>query len=205
MSNDHIPPKTELDVAQLQLQALETWHRARRLAERAAAVTTQSREARMDLDRRLDVIHAQHQAIIARTDEQLRTSVHLLRDAEPRRAVVAHRNEWFAGRVCAGLEARGFTVVARLDNGAEVVGIAVAEQPDLLLVEDRLAMLSGEDVVREVRRYAPVTLIAAQVAYEDRIGPMLEAGATTAYTRRVPPLEVVSDVVRLLADERQPA
>ena len=205
MSNHHTAPRTELDVAQLQLQALEAWHRARKLAEHAAAVTTQSREARMDLDRRLDVIRAQHQAIIARTDEQLRTSVSLLREAPTRRAVVAHRNEWFAGKVCADLEARGVQVVARLENGAEAVGIAVAEQPDLLLVEDRLAMLSGEDVVREVRAYAPVTVIAAQVAYEDRIGPMLEAGATTAYTRRVPPVDVVSDVVRLLTSDPQPA
>lgn len=205
MSDDRTASPTELDVAQLQLQALETWHRARRLAERAADVATRSREARMDLDRRLDVIRAQHAAIIARTDEQLRTGAPLLREALPRRAVVAHRNEWFAGKVCAGLEAAGVQVLVRVENGAEAVGVVVAEQPDLLLVEDRLAMLSGEDVVREAREYAPVTVIAAHVAHEDRIGPMLEAGATTAYARRIPPREVVDDVLSLLTRTGQPA
>jgi len=54
--SDHRPIRTELDIAQRQLQALESWHRARRLAERAADVTTASRETRMDLDRRLEVM-----------------------------------------------------------------------------------------------------------------------------------------------------
>ena len=196
---------TELDLAALQLQALERWHDARRTAERAAAVTEQSREARMDLDRRMEVLRAQHDAIVRRTEEQLRSSVRLLREVPARRAVLAHRDAWFRGRVCADLAARGVEVVAELENGAEAVGVAVAEQPDLLLVEDRLAMLSGEEVVREVRSYAPRTLIAAQVAYEDRLSVMFDAGATAAYTRRVPPLDVAADLARLLSRVEQPA
>jgi len=204
MSN-HRPIRTELDIAQLQLQALESWHRARRLAERAAEVTTASRESRMDLDRRLEVIRAQHQAIIERTEHQLRSSVRLMRELPPRRAVIAHRNEWFASKLTADLETHGVEVLARLENGAEAVGLSVAEQPDLLVVEDRLAMLSGEDVVREVRQYAPETLIAAQVAYEDRIGALLEAGADRAYTRRMPPADVARDLVELVVRSPQPA
>ena len=196
---------TAAELVELQLQALEVWNRARAAAERAAAVTTASREVRMDLDRRMDVLRAQQAAIVEHTEQQLRASVRLLHADLPRRAVVAHRNEWFVQKVCGDLEACGVEVVARLENGAEAVGIAVAEQPDLVIVEDRLAMLSGEDVVRDVRRYAPRALIAAQVAYEDRVAPMLEAGADTAYTRRVPPLDLSADVHRLLDLERQPA
>ena len=58
-------------------------------------------------------------------------------------------------------------------------------------------MMSGEDVVREVRAFAPWTRIGAQVAHGDRIAAMLEAGAHTAHTRRVPP----ADVAAALADE----
>jgi hypothetical protein len=53
-------------------------------------------------------------------------------------------------------------------------------------------MMSGEDVVREVRAFAPMTRIGAQVAYDDRIALMLEAGAHSAYTRRVPPADVAA-------------
>jgi CheY-like chemotaxis protein len=197
------PRPTEAEIARLQLQALEAWHRARRIAEQAAAVAHQSREARMDLDRRLEVLRAQHEVIIRRTEDQLRESVRLMRALPSPRAVVAHRNEWFRAKVCADLQARGVDVLAQVENGAEAVGILVAEQPELMLVEDRLEMISGEEVVREARRYAPATLIAAQVAYEDRIGPMLEAGANTAYTRRVPPLDVAADLYRLLVREDQ--
>ena len=201
-----LPPRpTDLDLTALQLEGLRRWHAARREAEQAADGASRSREARMDLDRRLEVLRAQHEAIVRRTEEQLTASVRLLREAPALRAVVAHRNEWFRDKVRTDLASRGVEVVAALENGAEAVGLAVAEQPDLVLVEDRLTMLSGEDVVREVRGYVPHAVIAAQVAYEDRIGPMLEAGATKAYTRRVPPLEVSADLLDLLSREHQPA
>jgi CheY-like chemotaxis protein len=193
---------SELELASMQLRAIDMWHRARRMAQEAAEATARSREMRMDVDRRLEVLRAQHEAIVRRTQESLARSVHVMTATFPRRAVVAHRNEWFADKVCADLTRRGVTVLGRFDNGAEAVGVAVAEQPDLVLVEDRLAMLSGEEVVREVRQYVPESVIAAQVAYEDRIVAMLEAGATSAYARRVPPLEVSGDLVRLLAEQQ---
>lgn len=200
---DHSPSHSELELASMQLRAIDMWHRARRMAEDAAAASAKSREMRMDLDRRLEVLRAQHEAIVARTESSLASSVRVIRGTAPLRAVVGHRNQWFGDKICGDLTRRGVEVVGRFENGAEVVGATVAEQPDLVLVEDRLAMLSGEEVVREVRRYAPESLIAAQVAYEDRIAPMLDAGADTAYARRVPPLEVSSDLVRLLSTHLQ--
>ncbi len=59
-------------------------------------------------------------------------------------------------------------------------------------------MMSGEDVVREVRTFAPLTRIGAQVAYDHRIAAMLEAGAHTAYTRRVVPTDVARGLAELL-------
>ena len=190
---------SELELAAAQLAAIDRWHAARRAASATAERAAASREARMDLARRMDVIRAEHRAIVERTDAQLRASAELLRTSAPRRAIVVHRNSWFTDKVCAELHLRDIQVVSRLTNGAEAVGAVVAEQPDLLLVEDSLPMMSGEDVVREVRTFAPRTRIAAQVAYDDRIAAMLQAGADSAYTRRVPPSDVVAGLLELLS------
>jgi len=197
------PRRSDLDLARQQLAAIDRWHATRRAAQDAEQRTAASREARMDLARRLDVIRTEHRAIVERTDAHLRTSVGLLQRTSPRRAIVVHRNTWFTDRICADLALRSITVVASLTNGAEAVGATVAEQPDLLLVEDSLPMMSGEDVVCEVRAFAPLTRIGAQVAYDDRVASMLEAGADVAYTRRVPPAEVVEGLAGLLVRPRQ--
>jgi CheY-like chemotaxis protein len=197
-------PRSDLDLFRQQLAAIEHWHQARRATQEAAQRTTASRETRMDLARRLDVIRAEHRAIVERTDAQLRSSVELLQRTTTRRAIVVHRNSWFMDKVAADLGLRDIVVVARLTNGAEAVGAVVAEQPDLLLVEDTLPMMSGEDVVREVRTFAPLTRIGAQVAYDDRIAALLEAGAHSAYTRRVPPADVAAALAGLLATGARP-
>ena len=197
--------RSDLDLARQQLDAIDRWHAARRDSAAVASATAASREARMDLARRMDVIRAEHRAIVERTDAHLRTSVELLQRAAPRRAIVVHRNSWFSDKVCADLAQRSILVVARLTNGAEAVGATIAEQPDLLLVEDSLPMMSGEDVVREVRRFAALTRIGAHVGHDERIAAMLDAGADTAYTRRVPPADVVEGLVDILARPRQPA
>ena len=115
--------------------------------------------------------------------------------------VFVHRNAWFTDKVCAALLGSGLEVVARLTNGAEAVGVAVAEQPDLLLVEDSLPMLSGETVVREVLACAPATIAVGQVASDSGVASMLEAGARAAFTRRVPPADVARGLVALLERE----
>ncbi|MFP5218199.1 MAG: hypothetical protein ACLGIG_00465 [Actinomycetes bacterium] len=192
--------RTEADLTRMQVEAVDAWHRARRVAEEAAATREASREVRMDLSRRLEVLRAQHEAIVARADRHLSQSVHLLTRRTPLRAVVVHRNAWFVSKLATGLEAAGIEVLEALENGAEGVGVVVAEQPDLLLVEDVLPMLPGEEVVRETRRFSPDTVVAAQVAYADRIAAMVEAGAATAFTRQIPPQDVAREVVGLLTE-----
>ena len=190
-------PRSELALAAQQLRAVESWHRAR-VQQEAAQTGARSREARMDLARRMEVLRRQHEAIIRRSEEQLRSSGRLLHNAAPTRAVVVHRNEWFLGKLVEGLRALDIDVVAQLDNGADAVGTVVAEHPDLLLVEDNLPRQPGPDVVRLSRVYAPDTVIAAHVAYDDRVPVMIEAGAQAAYTRRVPPSEVAEALGQLL-------
>lgn len=191
-------PRTQLDLTAQQLQAITRFNDARRMAESAAAAVARSREMRMDVTRSLEVLRREHDAVVRRAHEQLRLTGALLQETPDRRVVIAHRNEWFVGKVACALQDRGFVVVAQVDNGADAIGIAVAEQPDLLMVEDTLAMVPGEQVVRDVRSYCPDTLVAAQVAHGDRVGPLLHAGAAAVFTRQVPPLDAVRSMLELL-------
>ncbi len=190
-------PSNERDLVARQLEAVEAFHRARRLAERAEQAAGRSREMRLDASRRLDVLRREHAALIARSQQQLASSLRL--SGPGCRVVLAHRNEWFVGVVADLVRARGLDVVAEVDNGADAVGTVVAEQPDLLLVEDLLAMLPGEQVVREVVRFSPSTLVVAQVAYGDRVGDLLDAGADAVVTRQVPPREVAQKMWELVS------
>ena len=192
-------PRTELEVAAAQLRAISAFNEMRRLQEEAATSLASSRELRMDAARTLEVLRRQHEAVVARTHEQLCEAGSPLDRTAQCRVVLAHRNAWFAGKTTHGLQQRGLQVVATVDNGADAIGLILAEQPDLVLVEDTLAMVPGEAVVREVRRVAPDTVVAAQVAYGDRVGQLLEAGASTVFTRRIPPEDVVETMLQLLS------
>lgn len=191
-------PRSELDLAAQQLRALEQFNRSRHMSEQAAAAAARSRELRMDSARSLEVLRRQHDAVIARSHEQLRASGQLLRSTAQRRAVLAHRSEWVVGKLAGALQERGVRVVGTTDNGADAVGLVVAEQPDVVLVEDTLAMLGGVEVIREVRRFAPDTVVVATASYSDRIALLLEAGATTVLTRRIPPQDVARSMLELV-------
>jgi CheY-like chemotaxis protein len=195
-----MPDSTELDLIRRQLDGMAVWHRQRH-AQEVAARAARTREQRLDRSRRMAVLREEHRAIIAATDASLRESMLLLGGTAPR-AVVAHRDDWFAAKVLDELAGAGVQVVAAPHNGAEAVGAVVAEQPDLVLVEDVLPMLCGEDVVREVLACAPRTRVGAQVAHDDRVQVMLSAGATAAWARRVPPAEVARGLLALLQPRR---
>ena len=125
----------------------------------------------------------------------------MLAQIAPRTVLLAHRNQWFLDRVTGVLtqHGHGIAVVGTVDNGADAVGCAVAEQPDAVLVADSLAMLPGEDVVRELRHYCGASRPVAQDEHGGRVGALLDAGAAAVYTRRVPPVDVAAGICRLLA------
>lgn len=187
----------DLELTRRQLTGVETWHRQRR-AQEVVALAARTREERLDRSRRMAVLREEHRAIIASADAHLRSG-RLVLEGGVARAVLAHHDDWFAGKVGAELASCGVRVIASPRNGAEAVGVVVAEQPDLVLVEDVLPMLSGEDVVREVLCCAPGTAVVGQVAHDDGVAPMLAAGARVAFVRRVPPAEVARGLLALLA------
>lgn len=195
------PARSPAELISDQLQGIARWHEARRALEQAHAAVgggqPLSRETRLDLDRQMDVVRRQHEAILRCLDDELTSSPRVPRSAAGPRAVLVHRNEWFLGKVVEGLRSGGVEVIALLENGADAVGVAVAEQPDLLFVEDKLPMISGAEVIRQVTRLAPNTLAAAQVAHEAAVTEALEIGARAAFARRVPPADVARDLCRL--------
>lgn len=190
---------TDLDLAVLQVRAIDRFNDYRREAQ-AAADAASSREARMDANRLRDVLRRQHEALVAHCDEQSMTACKPALSLADRRVVIAHRNEWFSGKVAAGLTELGLRVVATTGSGADAVGVAVAEQPDLMLVEDVLPMTTGVQVVRQVRRFSPGTLVAAQVGYGDGMPPLLDAGAAAVFVRSIPPGDVATRLLELLEE-----
>lgn len=187
------------DLVADQLRAMDAFHRARAATEQAARSRRMTRELRMDLARRRDVVRRQHEALVRRADEHLRASGDLLYSSTDRRAVVAHPDEWFSGRLTRRLEEQGVRVLSRVDCGAEAMGIALAEQADVVLVGDRLQMVCPQDVVRQLKPLVPHTVLAAQVPSAADIPSLLDAGAEAVFSRRMPPEQVADELVRLIS------
>lgn len=190
---------TAIELAHAQLQGIRAFHAARREVERSVAVRARSREDMLDARRRLECLRRQHAALVARADEHLRASVDVLVSHVPPRAVLAHRNDWFKAEVDDCLGQHGIRVVATVADGADAVGVAAAEQPDVLLVEDTLPTMRGEEVVREVLRLSPGSTVVAHVSHDAGVAAMLAAGAAAAWARRVPPGEVGRHMAELVS------
>lgn len=190
-------PRSLPDLLHDQLAAFVLFHSDRNVAERAVTAAGLSREQKLDAHRRVDVVRRQHQALLGAVKAALDTSGPPLPNLVPRMLLV-HRNDWLRQRVAAALAERGIDVVAHLDNGADGIGVLVAEQPDVLLVEDALPQVTGLQMLVAARRYAPRTMLAVQVPYDDGVGPALHAGAVATFTRRIPPADIADGLARLV-------
>jgi CheY-like chemotaxis protein len=184
-----------------QLHAIDAWNKARRASESAAQAVTLTREMRLDLSRRMEARRREQEALLARADAQLRQSGGVLDGRARTRAVLAHRNVWLRDTVAKRLSARGVDVVGAFEDGAEAAGTIVVEQPDLVLVEDRLPTLSGLEVIRRVRSFAPEAVVGAQCLDADGIRALVDAGAQAVFTRRIPPLEIADQLLACLVTE----
>lgn len=190
--------RTWPELAAQQVAAIDLFHQARQAADAALAYASLSREEQLDAVRQRDVRRREHAAIISRCDEGLRIADRAIADRAARRVVLAHRSAWFIDKTAAILARQDTDVIARLDNGADAVGTVIAEQPDVLLVEDSLALVGGEQVIREVQSFAPDTAVVAQVAHPARVGALLDSGARAVFTRQIPPAGVAQALLELL-------
>jgi CheY-like chemotaxis protein len=185
-----------------QLAGLDAWQReaaARRPGERARL----TREQRLDLSRRSAAERHEQQALQRRAGEQMTRCDQLLHVPLRTRAVLAHRSPWVRDKLEACLQARGVDVLASQDDGADAVAAVVLEQPDLVLLEDRLPTLTGLQVVHRVRRCAPRTAVGVQLLDAGAAAAMLEGGADAVFMRSVAADEMVDALLGLLASVRR--
>lgn len=180
-----------------QLQGLARWHASPSTREEVVDLRGMNRELRIDLERRQMVRARQHQALVERSSALLEEGVQLLARL-PTRVVVVHRREWLRGKLVAELTRLGLSVVAQLDDGADAVGVAVAEQPDLLFVEDPLPSMTALEVIAAVQEFCVRTRIAVQVEAQSQVPQVLSAGAAVAFTRRTPPVDMARDLAELV-------
>ena len=190
--------QSHVDLMRSQIDAIDAWHRARRVAEAASQTATSTRESRLDLHRRLEARRREQRALLARAADQLKASGGVLAGRVRPRAVLAHRDAWLRDAVASGLRDEGIDVVGLFDDGADCAGTVVVEQPDLLLVEDRLPTLSGVEVVLRARQFAPRTVVGAQALDADSVAALFDAGAQAVFTRRVPPADMVGQLLSCL-------
>jgi CheY-like chemotaxis protein len=195
--------RSQLDLLTAQVRAIDAWNRSNRLSQDAESVIGLTREMRLDLNHRLEARRREQAALVARVDEQLRSSGQLLSVRRPVRAVLAHRNAWLCGKVSTRLEEHGVTVVGVFTDGADAAGTVVAEQPELVFFEDRLPSLAGSDLVRRVRDFSPLSVIGAQVEDSRGIAPLVDVGAHAVFTRRVPPVEIADQLLACLDGDRR--
>lgn len=193
--------RTELDILKAQIHAIDAWNRAYKRRGLTARTATLSREQHLDLNRRTEARRRQQAAIVARADAQLRMTGGLLRAHIAPRAIVAHRQAWMTHQLTSLLHDENVHVVGTFTDGADAAGTVVAEQPDLVIVEDRLTTLTGADLVREVRQYSPNSVIAAQALDSGAVPALVHAGAHAVFTRRIPPADIIDHTLAYLRGE----
>ena len=198
LSHPDPPPRSQLELLQSQLAAIDAWNRARRACEEAEASVDMTREMRLDVSRRMEARRREQAAVVARADAHLRASGTVVAKNAAPRAVLAHRSTWLRDKVAARLTDSGVTVVASLEDGADAAGVVVVEQPDLVLVEDRLPTLPGQELVRRVRSFSPRTLVGVHVLDGGAVAPFMDAGAQAVFTRRIPPVEIADELLTCL-------
>ena len=178
-----------------QIQRTDAWIADRRDREQVLGRAELSRDQRLDAARETETLRRTHDAIKGRCARGLSCEVEPMRPPGLT-AVIAHRHAWLVERLVLFLGAYGVTVLECTDNGAEALGVVVAEQPDVLVAGDCLAMMPGHALLTRARRYAPRTLLAGQASYEEQA--RYETVADTVFLRHHAPDDIADTLVAML-------
>jgi hypothetical protein len=158
-------------------RGMAAWEQAAAAREPEAMA---NRQAGAEARRRVEALRRVSHAMTER-HELLAGSAH---QADVARGIVVHRLEWMRERLAAGLGDHGIAVVASEHDGADGLGVTIAEQPVLLVVEDRLPSLRAVEVVSSVREF----------------DALLEAGVAAVFSRRIPPADICAHLAGLLRE-----
>ena len=174
---------------------LEEFRRARSTPIEVGPGHGAAREARAERERRQAVRDREQQALLARLEAR-RSGGDPGCSGRPR-AVVVHRAAWLRESLCQALMRSGVVVVEMHEDGAAGLGAVVAEQPDLVVVQQQLPWRDGLDVVREVRRYAPDARVAVHLDQPDAEERARDAGAHVVFRRSTRPADMVPELLAL--------
>lgn len=168
--------------------AVDAWERADRATE-VALRTCDELAAQREARRR------EHEALLCRCAELSAGP------AEPAavRAVLAHRDAVLRCDLAQELEEADVRVVGSFDDGADAAGTAVAEQPELVLVEDALPTMPGLAVLRRVRTLVPGAVTAAHVPDVTVAGCFVDGGVDVVLTSPESAAEMARQVLACLA------
>lgn len=82
-------------------------------------------------------------------------------------------------------------------SGVEAVEIVRKQNPDIVVLDMLMPEMSGVEVLKEIRRFSPVPVIAF-TAKADAIEPALKNGANDAILKPFDPNELIAKIALLL-------
>ena len=114
----------------------------------------------------------------------------------PLRCLVADDHPAVRAVVVALLLENGFEVVGPVGDGEEAVALALAEQPELAVIDFRMPRLAGADLLRRLHAVSPGTRLAVYTGEADDglAREALEAGASALVLKEAP----LEDLLRAL-------
>lgn len=94
----------------------------------------------------------------------------------------------------------GWDVVGEAGDGAEAVALAVAERPDVMLMDIRMPGVDGLEATRRILATAPHVAVLVLTTFEvdEYVFEAMRSGAAGFVLKRVPPTELI-EAVRIVA------
>lgn len=188
----HRGERDELSLATRQLQAIDAWNRARRQVEGRSQRSGPGAQVPAEPATRRAVLRRKHQALVDRTHAQLAASGAVLRSTAAHRLVVVHRDTDFATRLTQALVGAPLALSGWAVDGADGVGLAVAEQPDVVLLEESPLSVPIDEALADLRTYCPQAGLVVQVGDTQRVGDLLRSGTAMVLHRQLPVEQVVA-------------
>lgn len=195
MSADSLPAgRFPHELAAARRQAIDAWERADRALEATTRIAPRQQAVRLDLDRQHGARQREHAALLARSAELLELGGERLAV----RAVLAHSDARLRDLLTQELTEAGVRIVGAFDDGADAAGAAVAEQPELVLLQDLLPTMDGLQVLRRVRTLVPGVVTGVHMLALTTVGCFVDGGVDVAFAARTTPADMARQLVDCL-------
>ncbi len=119
------------------------------------------------------------------------------------RCLVADDHPALTWTVCAHLSDHGFDVVGPAADGRAALSLAIAEQPDVALIDFRMPRLAGIELIKALREAVPTMPVCVYTADGDTVlaTSVLEAGAAALLLKASPLADLDRALNTVLADK----